>query len=165
MNRDQAAIVAAMQKQGWRLLQQREIAMVLGNVAAFIRENRSMDVRVGQETLPYNVKPTEHFCYVQAYKGRGWCDLAVSIATAAAKTSMTSEQFGDVLHAIGGGANGYTRPGYRNYYTVSEPKPPLESLVESGHMEGGGHFLAYYVTPKGAAEVGCAGCLDKQEPA
>jgi len=161
VNDSQRRLVAAMQKQGWRLLQQPEIAMVRGNVAAFIRENRSIDVRVGQETLPTHVKPTAHFCYVQAYKGRGWCDLAVSIATAAAKTSLTSEQFGALLHAIGGGHGRTSRPGYRNYFDAGEMDVPrCKSLVESGHMELRNPAGCYRVTPKGAAEVGCAGCLD-----
>ena len=154
MNRDQTAIVSAMLSEGWQPLISGFEAMRMGDVFAGIHVERTIRVyrMVGD-------KPDDIFC-VRGYKGRGWLNLAVSIATAAAKTKLTSEQFGDILHAIGGGVGNHARPGYRNYYTVSEPKPHLESLVESGHMEGGGRFLCYYVTDKGAAEVGCAGCLE-----
>jgi len=178
MNRDQLAIRAAMEAQGWWMA--RRFVDSVGNmelwypesgiVRAEIRGNRSIEVfRVipGLERIrvrPSNAAKQAHFCYVQAYKGRGWLPLAVSIATAAAKTSLTSEQFGNILHAIGGGANGYTRPGYRNYYTVSDRKPSLDALVEGGFMayRKGETMGVYHVTPKGAAEVGCAGCLEQK---
>jgi len=162
VNRDQTRLVAAMEAQGWRLAKQAlNAVMFRGLSMAIIRPNRSTEViRIVDN------KPT-HFCYVQAYRGRGWCDLAVSIATAAAKTSLTSEQFGALLHAIGA-ADG--RPGYRNYATTAKPFPCLDALVEVGFMTSerydwheGGAILDgrnYRVTPKGAAEVGCAGCLE-----
>lgn len=155
MNRDQSAIADDMVVNGWHILKQGEnVVMALHGKVAVIRPDRSMEiVRDGGMAT--------HFCYVQAYKGRGWLDLAVSTATAAAKSTLTSKQFGAILHAIGGGEGRYARPGYRNYYVAGEGDVPcLESLVESGHMHSTGPHV-YHVTPKGAAEVGCAGCLER----
>jgi len=156
VNADQRQLMAAMEAQGWALsaVHEKE-AMQIGDKFAIVRGNRTIDVLHGRPDR------LAHFCYVQAYKGRGWCDMAVSIATAAAKTSLTSEQFGDILHAIGGGANGYTRPGHRNYYYAGgSVHASLDALVQSGHMVKIRQVGVYRATPKGAAEVGCAGCLD-----
>ena len=159
MNHNQSAIVGDMVVNGWHILKQGEnVVMALGGKVAVIRPDRSMEIVRDGGTAT-------HFCYVQAYKGRGWTELSASIATAAAKTNLTSEQFGDILHAIGGGANGYTRPGYRNRYTVNDRKPSLDALVEGGFMtyHKGETMGVYHVTPKGAAEVGCAGCLERDK--
>ena len=159
MNRDQRRLIIALWDGGWMRMLGAIVRM--GETRALIRPNRSIELRRVHAGIP---GLSSHFCYVQAYKGRGWISLAVSIATAAAKTSLTSEQFGNILHAIGGGANGYTRPGYRNYYTVSDRKPSLDALVEGGFMayRKGETMGVYHVTPKGAAEVGCAGCLEQK---
>ena len=161
MNRDQTAIADALHVQGWHMLKQNRSAVMAlsgSGKVAIIRPNRSIEILKDGGKV-------EHFCYVQAYKGRGWCDLAVSIATAAAKTKLTSEQFGAVLHAIGGGDGRFTRPGWRNFYESDGVRYYPSELVSGGYMAHGKRIFTYRVTPKGAAEVGCAGCLDKQEPA
>ena len=160
MNRDQRRLVIALWDGGWMKLLGAKVQM--DETRALIQPNRSIELRRVHADAP---GLSSHFCYVQAYKGRGWTELSASIATAAAKTNLTSEQFGDILHAIGGGANGYTRPGYRNYYTVNDRKPSLDALVEGGFMtyHKGETMGVYHVTPKGAAEVGCAGCLERDK--
>lgn len=155
MNRDQLAIRAAMQGQGWQESTVHEKhAMRLGETLAIIRPNRTVDVlRDTPDRLCY-------FAYVQAYKGRGWLQLAVSIATAAAKTKLTSDQFSDMLHVIGCRSGGHARPVLGDYYDARDgAKRALSALVESGYIEIRGAEV-YRVTPKGAAEVGCAGCLE-----
>ena len=157
MNRDQTAIVATMLSEGWQPLISGFEAMRMGDVFAGIHVERTIRVyrMVGD-------KPDDIFC-VRGYKGRGWLNLAVSIATAAAKTKLTSEQFGDILHAIGGGVGKYARPGYRNFYDAGEnDRPALDALVEGGYMTKHSAVAYYYVTDKGAAEVGCAGCLESK---
>lgn len=158
MNRDQRRLVIALWDGGWMKLLGAKVQM--DETRALIQPNRSIELRRVHADAP---GLSSHFCYVQAYKGRGWAELSASIATAAANTSLTSEQFGDILHAIGGGANGYTRPGYRNYYDAGEmDRPSLNSLVEGGFMVCRRNYV-YHVTPKGAAEVGCAGCLERDK--
>ena len=157
MNHDQTDILEAMHVQGWHTLKQRQsatMAMSGTGKIAIIRSDRSMEILKDGGKV-------ERFCYVQAYKGKGWLQLAVSIATAAAKTSLTSEQFGAILHAIGVGRGHYVRPGYRNYYDAGDvDRPHLDKLVEGGFAVKVRTAGVYRVTPKGAAEVGCAGCLE-----
>jgi hypothetical protein len=152
MNADQRQIMAALRQKGW------SETLTLGNALAWPKADRSVTIRRANSAGRW-----EDFAHVQAYQGRGWCDLAVNIATAAAKTGLTSEQFGSILHAIGGGDNGYARPGYRNYYDAGgSDRASLDLLVESGHMVKIREAGVYRVTPKGAAEVGCAGCLEQK---